>query len=228
VNKDNQFLNRHFITTEDGSKSLYLPELDETYHNRRGAITESKYIFIDWGLDHFRNYNYPVNILEIGFGTGLNALLSLQYSEKHNLVINYHSIEPFPLSAEEWSKLNYHLDKYSEEQFMSLHRVLFGGSEANRIDKRFNLFKYRSKIQDLEFEKNKFDLVFYDAFAPSKQPDMWSLELLARVKNCMASPSLLVTYCSQGQFKRNLKSLGFNTEHPVGPLGKKEMTIARL
>lgn len=228
IEDDRCFYERQLIKTDDGSHSLYLPGLDETYHNRRGALTESRHIYIDWGLDHFRNYSYPVKILEIGFGTGLNALLSLEFATLHELKVEYHTIEPYPLSHEEWSKLNYAIDEHQLSQLKLLHESSFETKKSTKINQYFEVYKYKTRIQELALPNEYFDLVYFDAFAPNKQNEMWDIDILDKVRNSMRTPSALVTYCSQGQFKRDLKRLGFQSQHPSGPLGKKEMTIARL
>ena len=212
------------ITTEDGSHSLYLPDLNETYHSSHGALTESQHVFIEAGLVHFvaTHGREPVSILEIGFGTGLNAWLSQTYADQKEVQVHYTSLEPFPLTEPVYTALNY-AEEADRADFLALHQAPWG--QAMEMSSWFTLEKVAQKLQHFSPEKH-FDLVFFDAFAPSKQADMWELDLLAKTVGYMAPRSVLVTYCAKGQFKRDLTSLGLTVESLAGPPGKKEMVRA--
>lgn len=215
--------------TKDGSHSLLVPELNETYHSTHGALTESKYVFIQQGLDYYISKNdvSELNILEIGFGTGLNALLTCLAAEKGNTRINYYSLETNPIDSSITGKLNYHElidDEDAAEVFENLHTVRW--NELVGLNDNFYLNKIEQQLQHYSGEKDQFDLVYFDAFAPSRQPEMWELPLFENLFSIIRSGGVLVTYCAQGQFKRDLKSSGFEVERLPGPPGKAEMTRA--
>ena len=219
--------NIKIIKTDDGSHSLFLPELNETYHSFHGAINESEHIFIQKGLEFaFEKIDSrPIKILEIGFGTGLNALTTLKNIKTHpKESILYDSVEAYPLEAEIYQELNY-VDLLGDEG-LKVPFALMHESEWNKevkIKDNFSLCKIHGKIEDLKLKEKHYDLVYFDAFAPSKQAEMWSLDILEKIKNSLSPNAILVTYCAKGQFKRDLKSLGFTVETLDGPPGKKEM-----
>lgn len=215
------------ITTEDGSHSLYHEELKETYHSFHGAYRESIHVFMLYGLDSWLAKNpmkYPIRVFEVGFGTGLNAWLTLVWAEQNQIPVLYHSIEPFPLSEEIYSQLNYidqndgiwHFHKY----FEALHKLPW--NEGGPVSEYFNFKKDQTTLQDAQLYPA--DIVFFDAFAPSKQPELWAFEQLKKVSEAMKAGGLFTTYSASGQLKRDLKSLGLLVENPPGPPGKKEMT----
>jgi len=217
------------IETRDGSHSLFVPEINETYHSTHGALTESEYVFIQQGLDHYVSTNSvsEINILEIGFGTGLNALLTCLAAEKGNTRINYSSLETNPIESTITGELNYHeliADESAAVVFDSLHTAKW--NELVRINDNFYLEKIEQQLQNYAGETDQFDLVYFDAFAPSRQPEMWELSLFEGIFKMMKPKGVLVTYCAQGQFKRDLKSCGFEVERLPGPPGKAEMTRA--
>lgn len=217
------------ITTEDGSHSLFVPELNETYHSFHGAYRESVHVFMLYGLEawYMRNPDrFPIRIFEVGFGTGLNAWLTLVWAEQYKVPVLYHSIEPFPLEKEVYSQLNYtevdtsiyHYAPY----FNMLHEAPW--NEGVIMSEYFNMKKDVATLEDAVLYHS--DVVFFDAFAPSKQPELWTKEMLAKVVDTMNPGAVFVTYCAQGQLKRNLKELGLEVETLPGPPGKKEMTRA--
>lgn len=216
------------ITTSDGSHSLYLPEMNETYHSSHGAFTESKHIFIEAGLQAYQQAHgkKALDVLEIGFGTGLNALLTMRYAEEHKQSIRYVSLEPYPLSEEVYGGLNYASlfnDEVAAQQFLDLHKAVWDATVP--MNDYFVLEKKEERLE--EFTTNRrFDLVFFDAFAPSKQAELWTYEILERTVGLMAPSAVLVTYCARGQFKRDLAALGLEVETLPGPPGKKEMVRA--
>lgn len=210
------------FTTSDGSHSLLNTDLNETYHSTHGAVRESIYVFLNKGYDLVVERNpTEIHILEIGFGTGLNALLTLQKSLNSSIKVFYTTIEAFPLGEEVWTKLNYTDTLGSREYFEKLHQASW--SQWQEITPNFQLFKVNGELQHALFPEKKYDLIYFDAFAPSKQPEMWELDILQKVVDLMGDKAVFVTYCAKGQLKRDLKSLGLQTETLEGPPGKKEM-----
>jgi tRNA U34 5-methylaminomethyl-2-thiouridine-forming methyltransferase MnmC len=217
------------ITTSDGSHSLHNSELNETYHSVHGAIQESIHVFIKSGLEYFEKNNSPTNlsILEVGFGTGLNALLTLQHSLIGSKKILYESLEAFPISQETASLLNYPKAlpfADSEKYFAQLHQSVW--DQEVELSSNFSLLKRHAKLQQTELGEDKFDIIYFDAFAPSKQAELWELAILRKVERSMKLGAVFVTYCAKGQLKRDLKSLGLLVETLSGPPGKKEMVRA--
>ena len=217
-------MKRELIITDDGSNSIYIPEIDETYHSTYGAIQEAKHVFIEQGLNRLSKTD--IKILEMGFGTGLNVLLSVIESESLNVKIDYVGIEAFPVESEIFSVLNY-TSLIGEEHssiFNKIHDIPWGAPFS--INDHFVLTKIAIKIQNYIFEKESFDIVYYDAFGPRVQSELWSVEVLEKMFEALNKSGFLVTYCAQGQFKRNLKEVGFEVEVLPGPPGKREMTLA--
>lgn len=207
------------VTTADGSHSLYIAEFDEHYHSVHGAIQESKHVFIDAGLRPLASLP-QLNILEIGFGTGLNALLTFLSAPDQK--IHYTSLEAFPVEASVASSLNYCGLLGSNEQafFENMHNCEWERDII--ISENFSLHKMKAKLQEAEFEM-QFDLVYFDAFAPRVQPELWTEEIFSKLFSVMTANSILVTYCAKGEVKRNLKKAGFIVETLPGPPGKREM-----
>lgn len=219
------------ITTEDGSHSLYHEDLKETYHSFHGALRESQYVFIDKGLRYFRTKEglpSEINVFEIGFGTGLNALLSQQFAESHEVKMHYRSLEPFPLEASIYGQLNYAAETAAEnaqEVFSKLHEAKW--NTATAISKHFTLLKEDTTLQEKDLSSvETIDVVFFDAFAPSKQAEIWDIALIEKCYNCLRPSGVFVTYSAKGQLKRDLRSVGFEVETIPGPPGKKEMVRA--
>jgi Uncharacterized conserved protein len=217
------------LTTEDGSHSLYHEDLKETYHSFHGAYRESLHVFLLYGLDSWLANNpnrYPLRVFEVGFGTGLNAWLTLVWAEQYQIPVLYHTIEPFPLSEEVYSQLNFihqndaiwHYHKY----FDALHKAPW--NEGGPLSEYFNFKKDQVSLEDAQLYPS--DVVFFDAFAPSKQPELWEKNMLEKVTKSMRPGGLFTTYSAKGQLKRDLRDLGLEVESPPGPPGKKEMTRA--
>jgi tRNA U34 5-methylaminomethyl-2-thiouridine-forming methyltransferase MnmC len=214
------------ITTSDGSHSLLNEDLNETYHSVHGAIQESRHVFINNGLVYFLQQNgvSVVSILEVGFGTGLNGLLTMLYGEEHPSRVVYTTIEANPLEEEIWSKLNYCKTLGRPELYEEMHRSKFE-SEVLLLP-NFSLLKLHTTLEKTSLADETFDIVYFDAFAPSKQPELWDLPILRKIFRAMKKGGIFVTYCAKGQLKRDLASLGFNVETLAGPPGKKEMVRA--
>ncbi len=212
------------ITTEDGSHTLYREDMNETYHSMKGALGESKHVFLDAGLNFFlsKSDKKEVSILEVGFGTGLNCLLCYQQTEVlKESRIHYIGLEPYPISLAIAEKLNYEVA--DRRQFLKMHQLEF--DQLHSLSDHFTLRKIKQKLENYYLE-DAFDVLFFDAFAPSKQPELWSLENIRKCYKCLHEGGVLVTYSASGQFKRNLKEAGFTLEVLPGAMGKKEMVRA--
>jgi tRNA U34 5-methylaminomethyl-2-thiouridine-forming methyltransferase MnmC len=217
------------ITTSDGSSSLLNTTLNETYHSTHGAIQESSHVFIKNGLQYFIDKINPasVSVFEVGFGTGLNALLALVLTEKNNIKVDYTSIEAFPVDWEVASHLNYPVQLGGNELLARFQQLyLAAWNKKIKITASFSLQKMKTAIQDFDFRSDQYDVVFFDAFAPAKQPEMWTLPVLEKICSAMKSKGVFVTYCAKGQLKRDLRSLGMLVETLPGPPGKREMVRA--
>jgi tRNA U34 5-methylaminomethyl-2-thiouridine-forming methyltransferase MnmC len=212
------------IITGDGSHSLLNAELDETYHSRHGAVQESEYVFIEQGLRYWleRNKQSHLNILEVGLGTALNAWLTFRLPEIQALKLQYFAIEKFPLPQEVWQQLNY--AKTDRELFEKIHTVSW--NDWQPITTAASIFKCEATLQDIQLPDLKFDLIYYDAFAPNKQPDMWTFAMLEKAVKNLQQGGVFVTYCAKGQLKRDLKTLGLEVQSIPGPPGKREMVRA--
>lgn len=214
------------VKTLDGSNTLYLEEVGEHYHSTFGAIQESMHIFIQEGFNQIKAEE--INILEIGFGTGLNCYLTLLANLKFNHHVCYYSIEKYPLSESVWAKLNY------TEQFPETDPVLFhlihnaSWNCATAIQKQFILHKMELDLLDTKYSTlPQIDLVYFDAFSPEKQPELWVLSVFQSLFAIMKESSILVTYCAKGSIRRILQSVGFQVERIAGPPGKREILRAR-
>ena len=211
--------------TADGSPTLFVPSLNESYHSHKGALSESQYVYIECGLQYFAQVNSSekIRVFEVGFGTGLNAVLSWQFAASDQQKIEYETVEAFPILPEIWQKLHYFQSQQEKEIFQKLHEMDWGSDQA--VDEFFTFKKFDSTLESIE-TSGAYDVIFFDAFAPSKQADIWRIENLEKIFHSMNPSGVLVTYCSQGQFKRNLKQLGFEVEVLPGALEKKEMVRA--
>ena len=221
-------MNLKIIKTGDGSDTLYNKEIDETYHSLHGSVTESKHVYINAGLENFlgKNKKQSISILEVGLGTGLNLLLTLKYAKKNNLKIQYHAIEPFPLDNTILKKLNFNnkLEGFDKKVYEKIHHPK--NLEPIDLSNNISFTKSITRLEQISFENEKYDLVFFDAFAPSKQPDIWSVENFRIIREAMKKDGIMVTYSSSGKLKKILKELKFKIEKLAGPKGKKEMTRA--
>lgn len=219
-------MKREIISTKDGSKTIHLPEINESYHSVHGALQEAKHVFIQWGWETLQTHHYK--ILEIGFGSGLNTILSLIESEKNNVKVDYTGLEAFPISDEEILALDYkniaEIKPYSN-LFDAIHEAKW--NEPVKITPNFSLTKIHQSIADYTPEKLQFNLIYFDAFGPRVQPEMWTFEVFQKMYNALASNGILVTYCAKGEVRRNLLKLGFEVKKVAGPPGKREMIWAK-
>jgi tRNA U34 5-methylaminomethyl-2-thiouridine-forming methyltransferase MnmC len=216
-------VNPEIIPTEDGSHTLYVRDLDEHYHSRFGALSESRHVYIEAGLNAARG-NY-LEILEMGFGTGLNAILTLGETVGTGRTVGYTGVELYPLDNEIINKLNYTSILSSDlmESFVRMHQAPW--NIPTEITEGFNLLKIREDILELKLTR-QFDLVYYDAFGPDKQPELWTGEIFVKIFRSMNPGAVLVTYSSKGLVRRNLAEAGFTVEKLPGPPGKRDMTRA--
>ena len=218
-------LKKEIVKTRDGSNTIFVPEFDETYHSTHGAIQESLHVFIRSGLK-FKTELNDINVLEVGFGTGLNALLSFVDSEDTNRNIKYTSLEAYPLQWDLVSKLNY-IDiifngKYSEI-YKKIHTCDW--ESFYELSPYFTLKKQNVKLQNILFD-NEFDIIYFDAFAPRVQPELWTEQIFTSMYKALKPGGILVTYCAKGSVKRALRYVGFQLQSIPGPPGKREMSRA--
>lgn len=214
--------------TSDGSHTIYLPELNEHYHSTHGSIQESSHVFIEAGLMQMIWQKDKLNILEVGFGTGLNCLLTYECITNHLKVnVDYTSLEPFPVDREVALMLNYpsllSMEK-AKSAFELLHHLPWNVKSA--LDNNINVLKMNSTLQNF-IPIDRYDLVYFDAFSPNVQPELWSFNNFEKIYKSMNPNAILVTYCAKGIVKRTLKSVGFKVESIPGPPGKREMIRAR-
>lgn len=214
------------IDTADGSHSLVSSIYNESYHSKHGAIQESRHVFIEAGLDFFQDSYEPevIRILEIGFGTGLNAYLASIWASRKHQQIDYTGVELHPISNPMAETLNYpeQLGRGSD-MFMPLH--LSEWNERSPIHAYFTLLKQDINFKNIDYSTT-VDIIFYDAFAPAAQADLWTADRMHHMYSILDSPGILVTYCAKGSFKRALKAAGFIVQSINGPIGKREMTRA--
>lgn len=218
---------RELQVTADGSHTLFVPAMDEHYHSVNGAVQESMHVFIGAGLHRVAEEKEEVRILEIGFGTGLNAFLTLREREQAGVrAITYYSVERYPLEPAFTGALNYGCCVWPErkELFAALHAAPW--QVPTEIVKGFVLHKIEGDARTCELP-GEINLVYFDAFAPDKQPEMWTLAFFRKLAACMAPGGILVTYCVKGEVRRRLGEVGFRMERLPGPPGKRHMLSGR-
>ena len=233
-------MKRKIITTADGSKTIHIKDCNEQYHSKHGAIQEAQHVFIKKGLVYFLSNCHlesfdcaqdklyqkaSVNILEIGFGTGLNAFLTLLEADNLKVNINYVGVEAFPVSMDEINQLNYVELISAENQavFNALHKVSW--EKEHYITSNFKLQKRQQFFSDI-IDTNAFDLIYFDAFGARVQPELWSKSIFESMYKALKPNGVLVTYAAIGEVKRNMQALGFTVERLKGPPGKRHMLRA--
>lgn len=214
------------IETQDGSHSLYSEKFDVSYHSKFGAIQETRHVFIEAGLRYKAVLNKDLKILDIGFGTGLNAFMTLLEAEKRGLKVKYTGVEAYPVSMEIVDQLNY-AELVEQPEMREIFRSMHSSEWGTRVQftEFFSGKKLQKKFEDLDFT-DKFDIIYFDAFAPQAQPELWEAPLMQIMWNALKKGGVLVTYCAKGDVKRTMKSIGFEVERLPGPPGKREMTRA--
>ncbi|WP_282113448.1 tRNA (5-methylaminomethyl-2-thiouridine)(34)-methyltransferase MnmD [Maribacter stanieri] len=218
-------MKREIITTGDGSKTIQIMDWQEQYHSKHGAIQEAYHVFIKSGLDLFENQE--INILEIGFGTGLNAFITLIEFDKRNLKVNYTGVEAYPVSIEELNQLNYleELKSLSRKSDFDLMHTSPWGDKVEIVE-NFNLKKEQILFKEISAIA-EYDLIYFDAFGARVQPELWTVEIFQIMFNAMKSNGYLVTYAAKGSVRRAMQEVGFLVERLPGPPGKREMLRAK-
>ncbi len=218
-------MKREIITTADGSRSIHVVDLNENYHSSHGAVQEAMHVFIQHGLRALSGKQL-LRIFEMGFGTGLNALLTAQEAILQHKNIHYMGLEAFPVSTEMALSMGYEKTVSAEVEhiFAALHEAEWGSKQS--VSPFFTIEKIHQKIEMYSPTSSTVDLVYFDAFGPRAQSDMWNITVLEKMANLLVPGGLFVTYCAKGQMKRDLKSLGLTVESLPGPPGKREMTRA--
>lgn len=215
------------LTTDDGSHTLFSERYGVSYHSRYGAVTESAHVFIDAGLRYKAAVQREIAVLEVGFGTGLNAFMTWLEAGRRNLSVRYTGLEAYPVTAEEARQFNYPDLLNAPERatdFWQLHDADWDTPHA--LSEHFQFEKRLGRLETVALPEAAFDLVYFDAFAPQAQPELWTEDVFARLYRALRPEGALVTYCAQGEFKRTLKKAGFTVERLQGPPGKREMTRA--
>lgn len=210
------------VITEDGSHSLRNEILDDNYHSMFGAIQESKHVFIKNGFEKIKKQN--IKVLEIGFGTGLNSLLTKVNCELNKKNVVYHAVENIPIEEKIFSKLNYCGILKIEKSILNEIHFARWGEEIN-LSEFFKLKKINIDFNKMSIDE-KYDLIYFDAFSPRKQPEIWEKENFYKLYECLNKNGILSTYSAKGELKRNLKDAGFRVLAVPGPIGKREITLA--
>ena len=210
------------IITDDGSKSLYLPEMNETYHSKFGAKNESEHVFINAGFKQIQKKE--IGILEVGFGTGLNVLLTYFEALKSQQKVFFESLEKYPLPENILPEINNFDDTAYRELFHRIHQAAW--QQPVNLSENFTLLK--NQVDLLAYQTtHKFDLVYFDAFAPDKQPEMWTTAVFTKMYNLLNENGILVTYSAKGSVRRTMQAAGFEVARIPGPPGKREMLRAK-
>jgi len=210
------------VITNDGSHSIFNPEMNETYHSKHGAIVEAEHVFIKNGL--LAENKKQFNILEVGFGTGLNALLTAQKAKQKDIAVNYYGIELYPVPEESYRQLNFtDLIGVDSSDLLNLHECSW--EEEHTIHDFFKLTKNKIALEEYT-SKTKFDIIYFDAFSPETQPHLWNAEVFQNMYKLLKEDGFLVTYCAKGVVKRTMKAVGFEIVVLDGPPGKRQMTRA--
>lgn len=216
------------LHTEDGSSTIYSESVDDTYHSIHGAITESKMVYIENGFCYTADiFKEEIRVFEVGFGTGLNAFLTAIECQNRNTKVYYHAVEAFPVDFSLIQNLNYSKivnQDTSHSIFVNMHNCNW--DKKVKINEFFSLYKEHGKLEGVKIIPNSYNLVYYDAFGPSKQSEMWTFEMIEKVCLGIQKKGVFVTYSTCGELKRMLVKLGFNIEKLQGPPGKREVLRA--
>lgn len=207
------------IITADNSPSFYVPELDEHYHSVNGAVQESMHVFINAGFKQIKKD--AINILDVGFGTGLNALLTVTENEIQKKLVLYESIEKFPLDIKIINQLEF--KGFNNDYFMQIHKAKW--EEETKLNKSFILKKIKIDLIDYVPDR-KFDLIYFDAFAPDKQSELWTENIFEKLYKSTNTDGIFVTYSAKGIVKQALRNVGYKVQRLDGPKGKRHMVRA--
>ena len=219
-------MNHQLLVTQDGSHTVRLEQEQVTFHSIYGAIHESQFVFIGEGLQHILPEHIRLRIFEMGFGTGLNAWLTFLEAERKGINIEYYSIDAYPLETSLVKDLNYP-ELLKKNKFQPTFRQMHGvpWNQLSTLTEHFSLKKIKASLIDFQTEE-KFHLIYFEAFAPDVQPELWTQEIFERIYQWLLPGGCLVTYSAKGQVRRNLKAAGFTIEKLRGPHPKREMTRA--
>ncbi len=216
-------MKREIIVTGDGSTTIRLPDWDECYHSKHGAIQEAYHVFIRNGLDYFESK--PVSVLEIGFGTGLNALITAIESDQRKQAIDYTAIEAYPVEPDEAISMNYCAELGAGcDWFGKMHQARW--EHEAEIHGLFRLTKIKRFFEEIDFN-DKFDIIYFDAFGFRVQPELWSEDIFRRMHDSLRAGGILTTYAARTIIKKNMEAAGFKVSKVAGPPGKREMLFAR-
>jgi len=236
--KTNRFLKRNPLKTADGSYTLHIPEWNEQYHSKNGALAEARHVFIKEGLNFWcsQNPSPEISILEIGFGTGLNCILTYLETQENSLKITYTGVEAFPLNLKEVQSINYtstlkkvypdktfHTQK-NEEVFLAIHNTPW--EEETDISEHFILTKQKKFFSEIAADQ-EFNLIYFDAFGIRVQPELWTEDVFQKMNDALKPEGVLVTYAANGNARRAMQNTGFSVERLSGPPGKREMLRAQ-
>lgn len=216
-------MKREIIQTKDGSTTIHLPEWDESYHSKHGAIQEAYHVFIKNGLALFKEK--PISILEIGFGTGLNSFITFLQAKKDNQQIDYVGVEAYPVTAVEAMQMNYpkEIDVSEIDLFRQMHEIEWESKQ--QLSANFSLTKRKQFFQDIN-DENAFDLIYFDAFGFRVQPELWSESIFSAMYKALKPNGVLVTYACRTSIKNAMLSAGFSVKKLPGAPGKREMLRA--
>lgn len=216
-------MEREIILTNDGSHSISIPQMQVTYHSTHGSLQESLHVFIDAGFNFVAEAKSIIRVFEMGFGTGLNALLTYKKSIENNLQIHYTAVETYPLQKEEFTVLNYGQHLNLQSTFWQIHQSNW--NEDVLLNEHFVLHKSNTSLQTFSTNE-KFDLIYHDAFAPTIQTELWTIEIFQKYFSMLNENGVLVTYSSKGDVRRNLLTAGFSVQKLKGAMKKREMLRA--
>lgn len=221
-------MNNNIIETSDGSHTILSDIFGVSYHSKYGAIQETQHVFITSALQQKALEQTNIAVLDIGFGTGLNALMTYIEAKNRNLNVTYVGVEAFPISLETAKSLNFtsllNEPDTTNGVFIKMHESPW--STPIQLTEYFNFTKLNQRFQDLAFT-NQFDVIYFDAFAPSSQPELWEAPIMQIMYDALVANGILTTYCAKGVVKRTMKGVGFQIERLPGPPGKREMTRAK-
>lgn len=218
-------MKREIIITSDGSTTIHLPDWNEQYHSKHGAIQEAYHVFIKSGLDQIQQSD--ISILEIGFGTGLNAFITYLESQNRNLTIHYTGVEAYPVARDEVEKLNYITElsaTSNESDFYKMHETPW--EQKQLISDNFHLTKRKQFFEEID-DQDSYDLIYFDAFGARNQPELWTEPIFKKMYQALKMGGILTTYAAKGSVRRAMLSVGFEVERLPGPPGKREMLRAK-
>lgn len=221
-------MKRELLKTDDGSMTIHLPDINEQYHSKHGALQEANHVFLKMGLKPLieNPLKVPLSILEIGFGTGLNCLITHAEAKKNNLTVYYTAVEAFPVTKEEWQAMDYGklLEKVEADKvFQKMHELPWGNKET--LDTSFFLTKEKKEFKYIN-DKELYNLIYFDAFGARVQPELWTETIFKLMFNALKNNGVLVTYSAKGSVRRAMQAVGFTVERLQGPPGKREMLRA--